>query len=81
MALILVYLFAAFVLGYVAMDVVRTYRREKALRAKPDDVAERQEVVAILRRLCAEPGDNDWPDNLHLSDVIEKHLIRPMLSK
>jgi hypothetical protein len=37
---------------------------------------ERAEVVAALRSFCDEWGDNDWPDNLHLSDVIEKHLMR-----
>lgn len=29
-----------------------------------------------LRSVCAEFGDNDWPDELHLADVIEKHLAR-----
>lgn len=38
--------------------------------------AERAEVVAMLRRECEEFGDNDWADTLHLSDVIEKHLLR-----
>ena len=37
---------------------------------------ERLMVVAALRRVCEEHGDNDWPDNLHLADVIEKHLAR-----
>lgn len=35
---------------------------------------ERADVVAVLRRVCAEWGDNEWGDNLHLGDVIEKHL-------
>ncbi|MBM4421523.1 MAG: hypothetical protein FJ034_08105 [Chloroflexi bacterium] len=33
------------------------------------------DVRATLRRLCATYGDNDWTDSLHLSDVIEKHLV------
>lgn len=37
-------------------------------------VLERQEVVVALRQLCADFGDNDWPDELHLGDVIDKHL-------
>jgi hypothetical protein len=37
---------------------------------------ERAQVVNILRQVCEEHGDNDWPDNLNLSDVIEKHLWR-----
>lgn len=44
-------------------------------------LAERADAIATLRRLCKEYGDNDWPDKLHLSDIIEKHLIRPMLRK
>ena len=35
---------------------------------------EREIAIIVLRRLCAEHGDNDWPDELHLADVIEKHL-------
>jgi hypothetical protein len=33
-------------------------------------------IRQTLRLECAEYDDNDWPDNLHLSDVIEKHLAR-----
>ena len=39
-------------------------------------ISEREEAVAVLRSLCAEFGDNDWPDNLHLADIIDKHLGR-----
>lgn len=34
------------------------------------------EVRCALRDVCEEFGDNDWPDSLHLPDVIEKHLAR-----
>lgn len=37
-------------------------------------VSEREQIVAKLRDLCADFGDNDWPNSLHLGDVIEKHL-------
>lgn len=37
-------------------------------------VVERAEIVHMLRMICDEYGDNDWPDDLHLADVIEKHL-------
>lgn len=37
---------------------------------------ERERTIAALRVICAKYGDNDWPDNLHLADVIEKHLHR-----
>jgi hypothetical protein len=39
-------------------------------------IAERQEALATLRNLCSMYGDNDWDDDLHLSDIIEKHLVR-----
>lgn len=39
-------------------------------------IEERQAAVNALRDLCETFGDNDWPDNLHLGDVIEKHLAR-----
>lgn len=39
-------------------------------------VLERSQAVEMLRQVCAERGDNDWPADLHLSDVIEKHLWR-----
>jgi hypothetical protein len=39
-------------------------------------VSERASAIAALRDLCERFGDNDWPDNLHLADIIEKHLLR-----
>lgn len=39
-------------------------------------VNERESTVAMLRMVCGDHGDNEWPDNLHLADVIEKHLAR-----
>ena len=35
-----------------------------------------EQVRRKLREICAEHGDNDWPDSLSLADVIEKHLWR-----
>jgi hypothetical protein len=35
---------------------------------------ERKQAIAVLRELCGKFGDNDWPDDLYLSDIIEKHL-------
>jgi hypothetical protein len=37
---------------------------------------ERPYVIAMLRTICDARGDNDWPDDLHISDIIEKHLLR-----
>jgi hypothetical protein len=46
-------------------------------------VKERHEAIAALRSACEAHGDNDWPDDLALADIIEKHLARhlpdPML--
>jgi hypothetical protein len=39
-------------------------------------LAERIDAIHALRRVCARFGDNEWPDNLYLSDIIEKHLER-----
>lgn len=39
-------------------------------------ITEREEVKRRLRDVCSEFGDNDWDDNLHLGDVIDKHLHR-----
>ncbi|MFA4974601.1 MAG: hypothetical protein WC683_18505 [bacterium] len=43
--------------------------------------AEREEIVACLRRICEAHGDNDWPDELRLVDVLEKHLERHLQDK
>jgi hypothetical protein len=34
-----------------------------------------------LRIECAELGDNDWPDDLNLADVVEKYLARPVAAR
>lgn len=39
-------------------------------------IKEREATVAALRSACEDHGDNEWPDNLHLADVVEKHLVR-----
>lgn len=36
--------------------------------------SERQSAISSLREICKVIGDNDWPDNLHLGDAIEKQL-------
>ena len=36
----------------------------------------RERAVVALRAVCREYGDNDWPDDLDLSDIIDKHLHR-----
>lgn len=39
-------------------------------------IKEREETVAALRSACDECGDNEWPYDLHLADVVKKHLVR-----
>lgn len=36
---------------------------------------EREDVIKLLRSVCRHNGDNDWPDNLHLRDILDKHLF------
>ncbi len=47
---------------------------EPADRDRAQLVAELEDVRACLRSLCEDFGDNDWADDLHLGDVIRKHL-------
>lgn len=35
---------------------------------------EREETIKMLRIICKDHGDLDWQDNLHLTDIIDKHL-------
>lgn len=39
-------------------------------------IAEREEAISVLREICAEHGDSEWSDKLHLRDILEKHLAR-----
>lgn len=36
---------------------------------------QREGAVNALRNACRAHGDNDWPDDLSLADVINKHLV------
>ncbi len=38
--------------------------------------SELEDARVALRRVCEDQGDNDWSADLHLADVIEKHLER-----
>lgn len=39
-------------------------------------ILERESAIAMLRQVCDQLGDNDWPNDLDLSDIIEKHVYR-----
>lgn len=41
-------------------------------------VKEREAIVAQLRQVCRDFGNNDWPDDLSLADVIDKYLAGPL---
>lgn len=43
-------------------------------------ILEREEILSQLRKVCDDFGDNDWPEDSHLGDVIEKHLARHLHS-
>lgn len=36
--------------------------------------SEREEAIMVLRRLCEQWGDNTWEPELHLADILSKHL-------
>lgn len=43
-------------------------------------ILEREAAIRALRDVCERHGDNDWPEDLHLGDIIEKHLTRHLES-
>ncbi len=55
-------------------ECLRHLGHEATAAAHAGWIIERAETIQALRQLCAEHGDNDWPDDLHLADVINKHL-------
>jgi hypothetical protein len=45
------------------------------LKTKDEFDQERIDIIDTLRSVCGEIGDNDWDDDLHISDIINKHLV------
>lgn len=35
---------------------------------------EREDALSALRTICEDHGDNYWENDLHLADIINKHL-------
>ena len=64
----------------ILAECVRQLGHKSTAAAHAAWITEREEAVVQLRELCEEHGDNDWPDDLHLGDVIEKHLGRHLES-
>lgn len=63
------------------LNMMRTCCRELGYREDVDVtgaqlIIERTVVIQVLRGICADFGDNDWADNLNMSDIINKHLYR-----
>jgi hypothetical protein len=58
-----------------ALEARRWEKRAEELEAHQDGIRK------TLRIECGELGDNGWPDELHLGDVIEKHLCRPAAAR
>ncbi len=50
-------------------------------RAKASLIDEREDAIAALRSLCEDFGDNEWEPTMHLADIIEKYLARPLHAK
>jgi hypothetical protein len=56
--------------------IVRDLAGDGAVVTREALLIEREEAVAMLRQLCERLGCNTWGDDLHLADVIDKHLWR-----
>lgn len=60
-------------------DEAEQVARALLLAVGRDIFREREQAIATLRHECEDlEASLDWPDNLHLSDGIEKHLCRPL---
>lgn len=68
-------------LGFILQIYVDGAYREARKHGTADFAAERTAVVGVLRGLCCDFGDNDWSADLHLADVIEKHLAKYLWDK
>lgn len=57
-------------------DIIRELGYDTIDARKAKWIVEREDVVAALRAVCEDYGDNDWDETLSLADVIDKHLHR-----
>lgn len=44
--------------------------------SKESLILERESAIKSLRFACENFGENEWDEQLNLSDIIEKHLVR-----
>ena len=61
-------------------NMLRTCCRELGYGSQYNWILEREETIKLLREVCGNYGDNEWQRDLHLADIIEKHLYRTLLS-
>lgn len=61
-------------LGYAIQEV------DGDVKTRSELIKERAGAIAKLREICAAYGDNDWDDNLHLVDILDKHLLNHLES-
>ena len=59
------------------LERARNLDEDDPLKAAGHLIAGRQDAIAALRGLCERLGiPNDWPDDLYLAEIIEKHVER-----
>lgn len=51
-------------------------------KTRTELLAERADAIRELKSLCEELGlPIEWEDDLHMADIIEKHIYRPLRGK
>jgi hypothetical protein len=54
---------------------IKAEARANEARELANLIKERYDTINFLRSQCEEYGDLDWPDDLHLIDILDKHLL------
>lgn len=68
--------------NYILDELVRIVNDNSDIfNSKRIDTGERRGAILLLRKVCEKIGDNDWPDNLDLRDIIDKHLLSHLEKK
>lgn len=60
----------------IAGETMRSLNPEPGRRDITALLVERSATVEKLRELCADHGDNDWPEDLYIPDILDKHLAQ-----
>ncbi len=55
---------------------LKNLSNDDPLKISINTLIEREQAINILRQVCERFGDNNWDEDLHLADIIEKHLWR-----